>query len=155
MEVRNGNLFDSSSQVMAHQVNCLGLMGSGVAKEVGERYPEVYNAYKQLCSGYRGREKELLGYAQFVQQGNVYVCNLFGQQSINRQWYLGGQVTDLAALRGGFSKVRKFMEENKLKTLGIPYMFGCVRGGAKWEDVVGIIDSIFQDSDIEVTAYKL
>ena len=34
IKVIPGNLFDSEAQILAHQVNCKGVMGSGVAKEV-------------------------------------------------------------------------------------------------------------------------
>lgn len=43
--IKEGNVFDSDADIICHQVNCQGVMGSGVAKEVRERYPEVYYAY--------------------------------------------------------------------------------------------------------------
>lgn len=35
--------------VVCHQVNCMGVMGAGLAKQVRNRYPGVYRAYKELC----------------------------------------------------------------------------------------------------------
>lgn len=37
--IKEGNVFDSDAKIICHQVNCQGVMGSGVAKEVRERYP--------------------------------------------------------------------------------------------------------------------
>ena len=45
------NLFDSEAVFFLHQVNCRGVMGSGIAKQVRERYPEVYEAYRAFCDG--------------------------------------------------------------------------------------------------------
>ena len=37
-----GNLLDSDCDYICHQVNCQGVMGSGIAKQIRERWPEVY-----------------------------------------------------------------------------------------------------------------
>lgn len=155
MKIQSGNLFDSDAEVMVHQVNCLGLMGSGIAKEVRERFPEVYAQYKKLCIEKRDNQKSLLGRAQVVEQNGIYIVNLFGQLGVNSLWYLGGKVTDYAALTAGFSEVRKFMETHGLKRLGVPYLFGCCRGGGKWDEVSQIIEECFYGSNIEIVAYKI
>lgn len=41
-----GDIFESGAQVILHQVNCQGVMGSGVAKQVREKYPIVFEYYK-------------------------------------------------------------------------------------------------------------
>ena len=43
--IKEGNVFDSDADIICHQVNCQGVMGSGVAKEVRERFPNVYEQY--------------------------------------------------------------------------------------------------------------
>ena len=45
----NGDIFESDADAILHQVNCQGKMGSGVARQVKERYPFVYELYKQAC----------------------------------------------------------------------------------------------------------
>jgi O-acetyl-ADP-ribose deacetylase (regulator of RNase III) len=44
---KTGNLLDAQTDVIAHQVNCQGVMGSGVAAEVKKRYPEAFNSYRK------------------------------------------------------------------------------------------------------------
>lgn len=46
--IKEGNVFDSDAKIICHQVNCQGVMGSGVAKEVRERYPKVYEQYHEF-----------------------------------------------------------------------------------------------------------
>ena len=36
-----GNLLDKQWDIFCHQVNCKGVMGSGIAKQIAEKYPEV------------------------------------------------------------------------------------------------------------------
>ena len=43
-----GNLFDTNADMICHQANCQGRMGSGVALEVKQRYPEVFGSYFEI-----------------------------------------------------------------------------------------------------------
>ena len=43
----SGNIFDSSSQTIVNTVNCVGVMGKGIALEYKIRYPEMYESYKK------------------------------------------------------------------------------------------------------------
>ena len=64
IEYRKGNLLDVSHGVIAHGVNCQGVMGSGVAKAVREKYPHVYKAYLSRCLFTEGNG--LLGQVQLI-----------------------------------------------------------------------------------------
>lgn len=64
--VKEGNVFDSDADIICHQVNCQGVMGSGVAKEVRERFPNVYEQYHELCELHKNYSAGLLGTAQIV-----------------------------------------------------------------------------------------
>ncbi len=44
-----GNIFDSECQTIVNAVNCVGVMGKGLALEFKQRYPEMYNDYKLKC----------------------------------------------------------------------------------------------------------
>ena len=46
VKVVYGNLLDSSAKYICHQVNCKGVMGSGVAKQIKEKWPSVFRRYK-------------------------------------------------------------------------------------------------------------
>lgn len=47
---RIGNLLNAPQKVIAHQVNCQGKMGSGVAKVIRDKYPKVYETYLNTCA---------------------------------------------------------------------------------------------------------
>lgn len=44
-QIVHGNLLDIESGIIAHQVNCKGVMGAGLAKQIRLKYPIVYQAY--------------------------------------------------------------------------------------------------------------
>ena len=46
MRVLIGNIFDSNAQTLVNTVNCVGVMGKGVALEFKKRYPEMFKEYQ-------------------------------------------------------------------------------------------------------------
>lgn len=84
LTVKHGDIFDifeNEADIMCHQVNCLGVMGKGLAKQVKIRYPYVFTKYVEYC-----RLKEvvdLMGSCLLVptkSDSHKFVANLFGQQ---------------------------------------------------------------------------
>lgn len=142
-----GDIFQSGADVILHQVNCQGVMGSGVAKQVKEKYPAVYEAYKELCS--QDEPKNLLGIAQPVQANeSTVIINIFAQEKFG---YDGNCYTDYDALRKGFETVRY---NNKNESIAIPYLMGCHRGGGDWSVVSKMIEEVFADCDVTLYEYN-
>lgn len=150
------DIFESGADVICHQVNCQGVMGSGIAKQMRERYPKVYNEYKRRCDIYA--PKALLGTAQFVGTSVTYrtpflgIFNLFGQENFG---YDGKCYTDYTALYKCFEKVKEDIYGASLSgkdryTIAIPYLMACHRGGGDWNVVYKIIEEVFADSDCDV-----
>jgi O-acetyl-ADP-ribose deacetylase (regulator of RNase III)/uncharacterized protein YwgA len=45
-----GDVLDSKAQTLVNTVNCVGVMGKGIALEFKERFPEMFNDYVQRCN---------------------------------------------------------------------------------------------------------
>ena len=45
----NGDILKSGAPVILHQVNCLGVMGVGLAKQIRNKHPSVYTRYKDFA----------------------------------------------------------------------------------------------------------
>jgi len=50
IEVIEGNLFDCQAQTLVNTINCVGVMGKGIALEFKKRYPDMFNQYVDLCN---------------------------------------------------------------------------------------------------------
>ena len=146
IKIIDGDLLSSNAGIIAHQVNCSNAMNSGVAKQIRQKYPEVFEAYQLLCSDTPNKES-LLGTCQIVITYDFKcVANLFGQLGYG---YDGKQYTDLIALKKSMIELRDtFILTNQ--TIAFPYGLGSVRGGAKWEDVYAIIEEVFDGFDVEI-----
>jgi O-acetyl-ADP-ribose deacetylase (regulator of RNase III) len=43
------NIWDTECEAIVVTVNCVGVMGKGIALECKQRYPEIYERYRQQC----------------------------------------------------------------------------------------------------------
>ena len=150
------DILRSGANIICHQVNCKGVMGSGVAKQIREQFPNVYDIYKQKCTA--SRPHKLLGVSQFVPvvtdktPNFLGVFNLFGQKDYG---YDGKQYTDYQALRTAFTTMKSCIDtlstvSDKRFSVAIPYKIGCGRGGGDWDVVLDIIYEVFNDSRYDI-----
>lgn len=156
----DGDLFNTNAKFIAHQVNCMGKMDSGVALQVKNKYPHVYEEYQKIASS------NMLGQIQLVPcnpqyigiySGSLavpyqeqYVCNMFAQ---NNYGYNGKQYTSLYDLKKCFLSLHLITMEksnNFGAKIAMPYKIGCCRGGADWKDVYSMIEEIFKYTDVEL-----
>ena len=137
------NLFNAYCNVIAHQVNCIGVTG-GLAGDIFEKYPECYEPYHYKC-----KSQDPKGTAQLLpcKDGRI-LANLFGQIS-------PGAGTEYSLVLSSLKDLKAQMEKLNLKSVAFPYNMGAGIGGGDWYVVYGLITYVFKDSDIDVTICKL
>lgn len=153
MEIKyfNGDVFNSNAQLILHGVNCLGVMGSGIAKTVKERFPNVYEEYHNLWER-TPVQKNLLGMAQKVDVTDDFaIVNCFTQEYCGCD---GKRYTSYDAVAKCFEHVAKNSKAHNIKKIALPYGMCSVRGGACWEAVVEILKDSFKDTDITIEIWK-
>lgn len=152
IEIVEGNLLNATEDIIEHQVNCKGVMGSGLAKQIKSKYNGVYLQYKRECDEElkrSGGTQFLLGHTLNVEVGKgKYVSNLFGQDGYGRDT----MYTDYPSLKRALIKLEKFARKNNL-TVALPYGIGSGLAGGNWETVYKIIEHVF--GDYEVALYRL
>lgn len=162
IKIVDGDIFNCDADAILHQVNCQGVMGSGVAKQVREKFPTVFKYYKACCDEDK-RFKEQSGITKSSLLGLAQVCykedypvgdikdkqviiNLFAQ---DRYGYDGNCYTDYEALRKCLKTVNKQFSG---KRVAIPYLMACHRGGGDWDTVYQMI--VEELADCNVTLYR-
>lgn len=164
IEIVNGDIFESDADAILHQVNCQGVMGSGVAKQVREKFPAVFRYYKARCDEDKKFKEQtgcvrssLLGLAQICYKEDYLVgqvkdtqviVNLFAQDNYG---YDGNCYTDYDALRKSLQTVNKQFSGEKV---AIPYLMACHRGGGDWNVVSKMIEETLTDCDVTLYKFK-
>lgn len=146
VQLKNGDVLQADVNIIVHQVNCMSVMGSGIAKQIRNQYPKVYKEYVEKCNKMKTNRKLMLGDVLYTEIApNKYIASVFGQYDFG--WT--GQHTDINALRMGLNNI-KYFAKTKGYSIALPYGIGCGRGGADWNEVGKIIEIIFQDMDVEI-----
>lgn len=161
INIVNGNIFDTHCNIICHQVNCQGVMGHGIAKQVKEKYKGVFNEYKRYCDAHADNREAMLGEALIVDvdygaavldwlvnKERKYIANIFGQLT-----YGTGLRTNYKALVLGLEVVANFAKEHNL-SVAIPYKIGCGLAGGDWNKVNILIEGVFAGTGIEVLMYR-
>lgn len=137
---KTGDLLESEEQIIVHQVNAQGVMASGIAKAIREKYPEVYDDYK------RHEQENGLELADVIITecyDGRYVFSIVGQKNYGRD---GIQYTSNDALGHAFIKINKAFQE-RFETTGVKLRFGmpkigCGLGGGDWKLISRILEMV-------------
>ena len=146
MKILVGDIFNSKTQTLVNTVNCIGIMGKGIAAEFKKRFPEMFNDYAARCK--KGE----------VKPGTPYLfrsSTLFDkqQQVINfptkSDWRAASRVEDIE--KGLKILVEKYKEWG-VESIAVPPL-GCGNGQLLWETVGPLIYKYLSKLDIPVKMY--
>lgn len=138
LTVKRGDILNAEQGLILHQVNCQGVMGSGVAKAIRNKWPVVYQKYNRICAANCANEGEgLLGLFQRVAVGEgMWVGNLFGQQFYGRN--PGSRYTSYDALDAALETAAGFCREHNISMVHYP-MLGAGLGNGNWNVIQCLI----------------
>lgn len=144
---KNGDLFTSQSKYLCHQVNCLGKMGSGIARSVRDRFPTAYEEYRSLCHG-ADSPGTLMGRILQSDCDCKTIIHMFAQERCGRHI----RYTDYAAFRECLRKIKSAIPTGS--TIALPHGIGCGLGGGDWDIILPMIEEeLANDYEIEVWKY--
>lgn len=132
------DILHTEADVICHQVNCKGVMGAGLAKQIRNQLlsEEQYRTYQEICREY-GRAN--LGKVIRMKTDTYQVYNLFGEDIPTG----AGVDTIYAALYKALVSALYYAETEHL-TLAVPGMIGCGIAGGDWRIVRNhILEPIF------------
>ena len=137
-----GNLFESSAQVLTNAVNCVGVMGKGIALEFKKRYPAMYCEYVAKCSA--GQMK--IGEPWLWEDDGTQILNFPTKQ----HWRKPSALADIEA---GLKWLALNYGELGIYTIAMPAL-GCGSGGLAWSEVQLLTEKhLGSVPDLEVFVY--
>lgn len=143
MNILCGDILGVESGFIFQSVNCQGVMGSGFAKQIRDKWGIVYDTYKNYCQG--KQDFELLGQIVTVPvTDKLTVVNCFNQLYYGRD---GKRYTDYCAVKNSlelFSQRRSDISDN----CHFPFGFGAGLGGGDWNVISRIIQHYLPNANI-------
>jgi|688.fasta_scaffold573284_2 O-acetyl-ADP-ribose deacetylase (regulator of RNase III) len=146
IKIAKGNILEATEDIIAHQTNCMGVMGGGLAKQIRDKYPNVYKEYKSFCN----KAQLLFGNVQLITcSDGKTIANLFGQYGYGND----KQYTDYKALEESLENMLFLIRPFK-KSIALPYKLGCGLAGGDWNIVYKIIEKVFEDYDVTIYNFE-
>jgi O-acetyl-ADP-ribose deacetylase (regulator of RNase III) len=135
-----GDILLIKEGIICHQVNCLGIMGAGLAYQIKNKYPNVFIKYKEFCSKYQ--IYELLGKIQICSvESYLAICNIFGQEFTSL-----GKNTSYDAVDKALESLKGYYDSSL--NIYFPKNMGCCLGGGIWNIYLEIIKTYFPNGII-------
>lgn len=140
-----GNLLRAEVEALVNTVNCVGVMGKGVALQFKQAYPHNFRAYESACK----RNEVRIG-QMFVTYTGQFMPRLIINFPTKRHWKGNSSLEDI---RSGLTDLVRVVREENIRSIALPPL-GCGLGGLRWEDVFPLINAAFVGiPDIEVHVY--
>jgi len=136
--VLTGNIFTTACNTIVNTVNCVGVMGAGIAYEYRLRYPEMYEKYQKLC-------KENL-----LQIGSLWIYKAENKSILNfptkNDWK---QPSKIEYLEKGLQKFVDTYKKKEITSIAFP-LLGASHGGLTQEQSLSTMKKYLTQCDIEI-----
>jgi len=128
-EIPNGDLFTSQADILVNPVNCVGVMGKGLAAQFKARFPDYFAKYKRLCDV--GEIKVGEPFVTYTHNNPKWIISF----PTKRHWK---EPSQLKWIKSGLARFTPALRILDARSMAIPAL-GCGEGGLNWDDVRPIL----------------
>jgi O-acetyl-ADP-ribose deacetylase (regulator of RNase III)/uncharacterized protein YwgA len=136
IRTKKGDMFSEPVEALVNTVNCVGVMGKGVALEFKNRWPSNFRAYKDVCDAKGLKPGNMFVFDTkelFAPQGPRYLINF----PTKAHWR---SKSKMEYIEDGLDALADVIREHGITSIAIPPL-GCGNGGLDWEDVRPLIEA--------------
>lgn len=137
-KIKFGNILTISDGVIIHGCNAQGVMGSGIAGQIKEKYPECFKEYRKFCESTEDK-REILGLVHAFSTENLVILNAITQFSFGKD---GSKYVSYKAVRDAFKTISEMIDEAGINEINYP-LIGAGLGGGDWTIISALIDEQF------------
>lgn len=134
-----GNIWEANSDALVNTVNCVGVMGKGIALEFKRTFPKNFKAYQTACS-----LREIMPGKMFIFDNGLlfrpyYIINF----PTKTHWKYPSK---MEYIDSGLIALVHAVRQRGITSIAIPAL-GCGNGGLNWSDVRPRIERAFAPLD--------
>ena len=139
--VLKGNIFNTECQCIVNTINCVGVMGAGIAFECRLRFPSMFSKYIELCS----TKKIDIGSLWLYKGGEKWILNF----PTKYHWKYPSKIE---YLEKGLEKFVNTYKEKEISSIAFPIL-GASNGGIPEEVSLKIMLKYLEKCDIPIEIY--
>jgi O-acetyl-ADP-ribose deacetylase (regulator of RNase III) len=141
LKIIKGNLFTSKCKTVVNTINCVGVMGAGIALEFRLRYPEMYESYVEICKN------------KLIDIGKLWLYKYEQKWILNfptkKHWK---QPSEVLFLELGLQKFVDTYVEKRITSIAFP-LLGTQNGGIPEEKSLEVMKKYLGQCDLPIEIY--
>lgn len=142
--IKKDNIFNAKTQTVVNTINCVGVMGKGIALVFKLRYPKMFDLYKEYC------KSKLIGIGKlWLYKGEV-----------NEPWVLNFPTkfhwkypSTMEYIEKGLQKFVDTYKDKGITSIAFP-LLGTHNGGLDKEEVLALMKRYLNQCDIPIEVYE-
>ncbi len=147
IELMRGDILQAGAEALVNTVNCVGIMGRGIALQFRKAFPENFRAYERACAREEVRPGEMFVYETGLLAGPRFIINF----PTKRHWKGHSRMEDIDA---GLHALIEEIRNRGIQSLAVPPL-GCGLGGLDWRLVRPRIVRAFDElPDVRVLLFE-
>ena len=127
IEYTSGDILRCEADALVNTVNCVGVMGRGIALQFKNAFPENFVAYAAACK----REAVQPGRMFLYETGHLVPPRFIVNFPTKRHWRGKSRIEDIAS---GLADLVRLIREKDIRSIAIPPL-GSGLGGLDWNEV--------------------
>lgn len=147
IELQHGDILEAKADALVNTVNCVGVMGRGIALQFSRVFPEVFKAYEAACKRGELEPGKVLSHDLSRLEQPHYVINV----PTKKDWRGKSRMQYIEA---GLDALVQEVRRLGVKSIAVPPL-GCGLGGLDWLEVRSRIEQAFEElPDVHVLLFE-
>ena len=144
---KTGDIFNDTPEALVNAVNCVGVMGRGIALQFKRAFPENFKAYAARCK----RNEVRLGQMYVFETGTIVPPQYIINFPTKRQWRGKSRIEDIES---GLQSLVQEIRSRGIRSIAIPPL-GSGLGGLDWRSVRTRMEAVLDTLDqVEIVIYE-
>lgn len=147
IEFRTGDILQADAEVLVNTVNCVGVMGRGIALQFKNTFPANFAAYAVACDRKELEPGRMFWFATGFIGNPKYIVNF----PTKRHWRGKSRVEDILS---GLHALASDIRERTVRSIAVPPL-GSGLGGLDWADVKPLVVQALESvPNLQVMVYE-
>lgn len=147
IKITHGDILSANTDAIVNTVNCVGVMGKGLALQFKKAYPDNYETYKLACEHKAIRTGKMFTFMRKSQSNPKYIINFPTKQ----HWR---DPSKIEFIDDGLIDLVRVVPYLSIKSIAIPPL-GCGLGGLEWSVVLPKIkEAMMSLNDVDILIYE-
>lgn len=147
IEYKTGDILREDAEALVNTVNCVGVMGRGIALQFKKAHPENFEAYAAACKNGEVQPGRMFVYETGTLTNPRYIINF----PTKRHWRGKSRLEDIEA---GLQALTKVIQKRNIGSIALPPL-GSGLGGLEWADVKMRIEAALRDlTDVRIIVFE-